>query len=590
MKKVLSLVLCIAIICSLALSVSAISTVAVKGISIDKTSLSMKAGDTYALKITYTPADTTQKLLTFSTTNKNVAAVDKTGKIIAVRAGKATITVASSSNSKLVKKCDVVVSGGIDISKKVTLQFFMLGNAPRDLKIIQNEVNKLALKDLNCEVKYNFTTWSDTSTKYNLLLSAGQNVDLIFTADWMNYNQYALKGAFLPLEDVVPKAAPELWSWIPSNFWNAVKVNKHIYTIPATWKEYVPEGVQWREDLRIKYGCAPITNLDTLEAYLEAIKKNETTMVPTECLVADWGSGGPSFTAFGCIFNFKYTSDFFNYGLMNNYKSPSTAIDYWASDDFAKDAAILKRWQDKGFWSKSALSTKAYPDDEFENGKVAALLAQNPGKYATSMSKVNQNHPDWKIGYLAGADVTGYVVPVHPVHNGFAVPKSSKNAERAVAFYSKMVLDKEYNYLTEYGIEGVNFSVTRDGHYDMIGDVKTNGFARENMNGWAWRNPEIQLFDPSFDIVLDLFKKYDKVAADNIWGGFVEDYTPYQTERTALYQVQSQYLCPLLGGFVSDVDAGVKTFREKAAAAGLKKVQDGFTKQWQAYCKEMGYK
>jgi putative aldouronate transport system substrate-binding protein len=575
---------------SLALSVSAISTVAVKSISIDKTSLSMKAGDVYALKITYTPANTTQKLLTFSTTNKNVATVDKTGKIIAIRAGKATITVASSSNSKLVQKCNVVVSGGIDISKKVTLQFFMLGNAPRDLKIIQNEVNKLAKKDLNCEVKYNFTTWSDTTTKYNLLLSSGQNVDLLFTADWMNYNQYALKGAFTPLEDIVPKAAPDLWNFVPASFWNAVKVNKHIYTIPATWKEYTPEGPMWREDLRIKYGCAPITNIATLEAYLEAIKKNEPTMLPTEAIVLDWGTGGPSFQGFNPIFNFNYTSDFFAYGLINNYKTPSKTINYWASDDFVKDAQTLRRWQEKGLWSKSALSTKSYPDDEFENGKVACVLSNNPGKYATTLSKVSQAHPDWKVGFITGGDVTGYVVPVHPVHNGFAVPKSSKNAERAVAFYSKMVLDKEYNYLTEYGIEGVNFSITKDGHYDMIGDVKTNGFARENMNGWAWRNPDIQLFDPSFDVVLDIFKKYDAIAAENIFGGFVEDYSPYQTERTALYQVQTQYLVPLLGGFVDDVDAGVKTFREKAKAAGLEKVQAGFTKQWEAYCKEMGYK
>ena len=98
----------------------------------------------------------------------------------------------------------------------------MLGNAPRDLQTIQDKINELALKDLNCTVVYNFTTWSDTSTKYNLLLASGQNVDLLFTAEWMNYNQYAKKGAFLALDTIVPKAAPELWSFVPESFWNAV--------------------------------------------------------------------------------------------------------------------------------------------------------------------------------------------------------------------------------------------------------------------------------------------------------------------------------------------------------------------------------
>ncbi len=588
MKKVLSLVLCFIIVFTFGISAFALTSVGIKSLTLNKSSITLKAGDSYTLQVKYTPVNTTQKLLKFSTSNKNVASIDSKGVISAVRAGKATITVTSANNDIIASTCSVTVTGGIDISKKVTLQFYMLGDAPRDLKIIQDEVNKLALKDLNCTVKYNFTTWSDTTTKYNLLLSSGANVDLIFTADWMNYNQYALKGAFLPLDTLVSKAAPDLWKFVPQSFWNAVKVNKHIYTMPATWKEYVPEGPMWREDLRIKYGCAPITDLATLEAYLVAIKKNEPNMLPTECLASDWGSGGPVFSGWLPLFNFSYASDFFAYGLMNDYKNPGKVVDYFGSENFAKDMKTMKRWQDEGLWSKSSLSTKAYPADEFENGKVACVLSNNPGKFATTLSKVSTQHPDWKVSFITGADVIKYVVPVHPVHNGFAIPKGSKNAERAIAFYAKMVLDKDYNYLTEYGIEGKNFSITKDGHYDMIGDVTTNGFSREGMNGWAWRNPDIQLFDPSFDTVLDIFKKYDSIASENIWGGFVEDYTSYQTERTAVYQVQSQYLAPLMGGFVEDVDTGVKTFREKIKTAGIEKVQAGFTKQWQAYCKEIG--
>lgn len=52
--------------------------------------------------------------------------------------------------------------------EKVELQFYMLGNAPKDLQIIQDEVNKLALKDLNTTVKFNYTTWTDWDQKYKL--------------------------------------------------------------------------------------------------------------------------------------------------------------------------------------------------------------------------------------------------------------------------------------------------------------------------------------------------------------------------------------------------------------------------------------
>ena len=50
----------------------------------------------------------------------------------------------------------------------------MLGDAPKDLPVIEAEINKMAEADLNATVKFNFTTWTDWDQKYKLLLSSGQ--------------------------------------------------------------------------------------------------------------------------------------------------------------------------------------------------------------------------------------------------------------------------------------------------------------------------------------------------------------------------------------------------------------------------------
>lgn len=152
---------------------------------------------------------------------------------------------------------------GIDTSQKVELQFYMLGNAPKDLPQIQDEINKLAEKDLNATVKFNYTTWTEWDQKYKLLLSSGQPIDLIFTAEWTQYQSYAKKGAFLPLDDLLPKAAPELYKFVPKEMWEAVKIDGKIYTAPATYKEYVTNGFVWREDLRQKYNLPKPTSIAT---------------------------------------------------------------------------------------------------------------------------------------------------------------------------------------------------------------------------------------------------------------------------------------------------------------------------------------
>src|SRR5690606_15608855 len=103
--------------------------------------------------------------------------------------------------------------------------FWMLGDAPKDLPMINEEINKLALRDLNCTVKFNLLNWSDYMQRYNLLLSSGQPIDLIFTAEWLNYNQFAKKGAFMELDEIITANAPELYKFVPEDYWNGVKVN-----------------------------------------------------------------------------------------------------------------------------------------------------------------------------------------------------------------------------------------------------------------------------------------------------------------------------------------------------------------------------
>jgi len=70
-------------------------------ITADVKKLTLKKGKKYQLKINRTPITATEKI-TYSSSNKKVAAVNKAGKITAKKKGKATIT-AKTSNGKKAK-------------------------------------------------------------------------------------------------------------------------------------------------------------------------------------------------------------------------------------------------------------------------------------------------------------------------------------------------------------------------------------------------------------------------------------------------------------------------------------------------------
>jgi putative aldouronate transport system substrate-binding protein len=479
--------------------------------------------------------------------------------------------------------------------KPVELQFYMVGDGPKDLQLVQDKINEMAKKDLNCTVKFNFTTWTDYRTKYNLLLQTGQPVDLIYTASWLDYAKLAKKGVFKPLDKLIPKYAPEIKKFVSDSLWNQVKVNGKIYTIPSTYKEFVSNGFQYRKDLQKQFNLPEPNSLENVEAYMEGIVQN----MPGQVVAGEVVNPGPT----GCSFNaleilcmkYKWVDFQTPYGLVADYDNPSNLRQYWGSPDFSADMKMFKRWADKGFWSRSALSNKGDPTG-FNNGKfVVVIQGLNGMKLSASTNAVAIAHPDWEVGYVSYPFVNGVAQFCHATQNGYGIPVASKNPERALMFYQKLLLDQRYNLLGQYGIEGVHYKAT-DGYYVPLGDPTKSAFPYEGFNGWGWRNPNYMLFQKNFDSIKKLFGQLEGIAEKtkykgaNIYQGFAEDYSSYQAERAALGTVLTQYLAPLEAGLVPDVDEAIKTFMEKAKAAGLDKIQAEYIKQWKAYCAQYKYK
>jgi len=83
--------------------------VSVNSVSISKTSLELMEGNSETLSATVKPDNATDKSVIWSSSDKSVATVDATGKVTAVKAGCATITVTTEDGGKTAG-CSVTVS------------------------------------------------------------------------------------------------------------------------------------------------------------------------------------------------------------------------------------------------------------------------------------------------------------------------------------------------------------------------------------------------------------------------------------------------------------------------------------------------
>jgi len=81
----------------------------VDGLTLNKTDLSLKVGESEKLQPTITPSNADNKKVIWTSSDSNVATVDTEGNVTAVKAGQVTITATSEDNSDVKATCAVTV-------------------------------------------------------------------------------------------------------------------------------------------------------------------------------------------------------------------------------------------------------------------------------------------------------------------------------------------------------------------------------------------------------------------------------------------------------------------------------------------------
>lgn len=479
-----------------------------------------------------------------------------------------------------------------DMSEEANLVFYVMGDAPKDEIAAEEALNAVLKEKFNATIDFQFTTWTDFNIKYNTQLTSG-GADLIYIANWLNYGLLARAGAFLELDELLAAYGPELQALAGEDMLNMCRIEGDLYAIPALWPEYVPLGIKYREDLRAKYDLPYPNTLENVEAYLAGIQANE----PNQGLLRPTNTEAATSLQVGFdmayILNMKYgwaAENGFPYGITANYETPSDVYDYWFSEDFVEDCKMFKKWADMGFWSKSALSD-TNDNEAYDNGlAVAEVAGMNPNKQITSATNFAKDHPEWESAYIAYGETTGVIYPGHATQNGTAIVRGTKYPERCMMILNYLMTDETANRLVQYGIEGTHYEIV-DGLYNNLSE----GFLYENFNTWNLRVNDYKLKQETDVVLQAMFDKYNELGQKtkfpnvNIWGGFTEDYSEYEIERSAVSNVMRQYLAPLQAGLVDDVDAAVAEFRDKVTDAGIEVCREGFTEQWLDYCEEYGY-
>jgi putative aldouronate transport system substrate-binding protein len=348
----------------------------------------------------------------------------------------------------------------------------------------------------------------------------------------------------------------------------------------------------YRADLAKQWGAAPVTDVATFIAFLDAAKKNAPNMIPAEEAGQGWATtylpylvakANPK-SAWYITFINQSNLFFFDY---KNQKPDSVKLIY-EFPEYRQFLQTMRGYAQKGYWAPDVLAEKSIPPELLEAGKTAAIAGtgENVDKLQELIQRVAKNNPTWQIGEMSWDKLRGWAIPSAAQQDLTTIPIQSKYPEKALQVTAAFLMDKDLQYLINYGIKGTHYDISAKNEYVQLPAAKN--YMQFGMAAWAWKNASLFLADASVwgkehDAYL---KYYDTIAVPN--NGFNLDTVPIDAELTACLQVEQQYGRPLWTGLVADIDAGEKTFEQQLQAAGIEKIRAEIKKQFAAYLKEIG--
>lgn len=487
-------------------------------------------------------------------------------------------------------QAEVTENTAPDTSKEVKLTGYLMGSAPTGMSEVMVELNKKLKSDINATMEINYIGWGDWQSKYPLVLASGEGVDWIYTSNWCFYFQEAARGAFYEItEDDFNKYMPKYAAALSSDGIKQTLHNGKMYMIPTATPDTKIFAALIRGDLRKKYGIPEIKKFSEIEPYLEAVKKNETSLIPMnlegnqdiyvpyasylaekDAYYIDILSSGGS----GSGLTYKVGDSSGKLFMPNDEPLQSNAI---------QAAEVMKSWYDKGYFNKNVFANKVLSKDTFVQGKSAVAFGNSVSLQSTIADASSKG---WEPEIITLLDSQGHYRADPYINNGFAIAANSQNPERTMMAMDLISQDQSYNYLVYYGIEGKNY-IVKDGKIDLpeglAADKNTYpadaaGFWFTNKNQFkpmaTWNAQYIQLLS---DIKEKGYLINDSLVAFNA------DISNIKTEIANLNQVGIQYMNPIYVGMVKDIKGAFDLRNEKLKAANIDKVKEELQKQVNVY-------
>ena len=449
-------------------------------------------------------------------------------------------------------------------------------NATGDQQEVTDKINEYLKEKINCTVNLEALDTSTFYQKLPVMISSSENFDIA----WINSGmllQNVSRNAFVQLDDLIDKYAPEIKTTIPEVLLDGVKVKNKLYSLPV-YKEYgYGNSYYFRKDIVDKYNI----NLDSIktmrdfEPILETIKNNEPQLTP---YFTENGAMEPYIPAAeGEKYYFSVA------GLPSSVCYDATTdkfVNRVETEEYKNKCRILNEWNKKGYINKDAITVSATFDEIIKGNRGWFVTTSSKPGVAASLTK--STGKDMICGYSEKA----YVNTASVMGSMNAISITSKNPERAMMLLNLLYTDKYLINLFNFGIEGKHY-VKVDDNTIKLPDGISSPSDTKYAPGIDWRlgnNYNLYVWDYEDHDKWEQYKKFSEDAEPEPILGFYTDTASIKDRIAAINNLVTSYELPLKVG-VGNAEETIGQYAQKLKEAGIDQVIEETQKQYDEWKK-----
>ena len=343
---------------------------------------------------------------------------------------------------------------------KIVLESLYFDAQPKDLKAVEDEINKITIPAINVQVELYPLGFMDASSQVSLMISSGSQLDLIVNMLRPDYLSLVNKSMLLSLNDLYEKYGTD----IKANATNAVPggyVGDQLYGIPSIEKYGRTYGLIMKKEVTDAIGWTKFEDL-TLDD-LSGVLAQAKTKFPDKSLIHITG-GGNNVANFEYFYPIDYLgADAACGGIMGI--GPNTndkIVNVFATEEYATYCKTMREWFLAGYFNADCATSTDTAQSGITAGTAEAYFLNTELDMVPSQAASNNCE-------MVSLNTRGHYLTQGDINNQtWSIPITCKEPEAAMKLLNMMWGNKDLINLIYYGIEGTDYKLDDQGRVSFI--------------------------------------------------------------------------------------------------------------------------